>query len=144
MAAAHVTIDPGAIREMHSHPNADEWSFFIRGRARVSIFAAEGSARTFDYVPGDVGIVPRNMGHFVENIGDEPIEMLEVFRADEFIDFSLFQWIGESPKKMVIDHLFAHDAKNGEIFWEKVKSAEKDEVTMPDTNEVMDVSVDEL
>jgi oxalate decarboxylase family bicupin protein len=132
VAAAHVTIEPGAIREMHWHPNADEWSFFLKGRARITIFASEGTARTFDYVPGDVGIVPRNMGHFVENIGDEPIEMLEVFRADEFRDFSLFQWMGETPKKMVVDHLFANDREAGEIFWEKVKSAEKDEVTQPD------------
>ncbi|KAL3419313.1 oxalate decarboxylase OxdC (oxalate decarboxylase family bicupin) [Phlyctema vagabunda] len=145
VAAAHAIIEPGAIREMHWHPNADEWSFFIRGRARVTIFASEGSARTFDYMPGDVGIVPRNMGHFVENIGDEPIEMLEVFRADEFRDFSLFQWMGESPKKMVIDHLFADDPKNGEIFWEKVKSAEKDEVTMPDTEDETNIpGADEL
>lgn len=145
IAAAHVTIDPGAIREMHWHPNADEWSFFLKGRARITIFAAEGTARTFDYMPGDVGIVPRNMGHFVENIGDEPIEMLEVFKADEFRDFSLFQWMGETPKKMVIDHLFADDPKNGEIFWNKVKSAEKDEVTLPDElKEDMESTVDEL
>ncbi|KAG4421516.1 hypothetical protein IFR04_005355 [Cadophora malorum] len=148
IAAAHVTIDPGAIREMHWHPNADEWSFFLKGRARITIFAAEGTARTFDYMPGDVGIVPRNMGHFVENIGDEPIEMLEVFKADEFRDFSLFQWMGETPKKMVIDHLFAEDPKNGEIFWNKVKSAEKDEVTLPDESkdgtDPAEETVDEL
>lgn len=132
VAAAHVLIQPGAIREMHWHPNADEWNFFLSGRARVTIFASEGSARTFNYVPGDVGIIPRNMGHFVENIGDEPIEMLEVFRADEFRDFSLFQWMGETPKKMVVDHLFKDDPKNGEIFWNRIKNAEKDEVTLPD------------
>lgn len=131
VAAAHVLIQPGAIREMHWHPNADEWSFFIRGRARVTIFAAEGQARTFNYVPGDVGIVPKNMGHFVENIGDEPLEMLEVFRADMFRDFSLFQWMGETPKRMVVDHLFADDKEGGEEFWRKVQDAEKDEVTLP-------------
>ncbi|OIW27085.1 Bicupin, oxalate decarboxylase/oxidase [Coniochaeta ligniaria NRRL 30616] len=135
VAAAHVLIEPGALREMHWHPNADEWSFFIRGRARVTIFAAEGQARTFDYVPGDVGIVPKNMGHFVENIGDEPLEMLEVFRADEFRDFSLFQWLGETPRRMVVDHLFAGDKANGEKFWKKVQDAEKDEVTLPGDNE---------
>lgn len=146
IAAAHAIIEPGAIREMHWHPNADEWSFFIKGRARVTIFASEGTARTFDYVAGDVGIVPRNMGHFVENIGDEPIEMLEVFKADEFRDFSLFQWMGETPKKMVIDHLFAEDAKSGEVFWEKVKSAQKDEVTLPDDDVLAPVEIhpDEL
>jgi len=31
---------------------------------------------------GDVGIVPRNMGHFIENLSDdEPLEVLEIFRA---------------------------------------------------------------
>lgn len=137
VAAAHAIIEPGAIREMHWHPNADEWSFFLRGRARITIFASEGTARTFDYLPGDVGIVPRNMGHFVENIGDEPVEMLEVFRADEFRDISLFQWMGETPKKMVVDHLFAKDPENGEKFWSKVKSADKDAVTKPDYDQKM-------
>lgn len=131
VAAAHVIIEPGALREMHWHPTADEWSFFIRGRARVTVFAAEGNARTFDYVPGDVGIVPKNMGHFVENIGDEPVEMLEVFRADKFRDFSLFQWMGETPRRMVVDHLFAGDEDNGRKFWDAVRDAEKDEVKQP-------------
>ncbi|EAQ89458.1 hypothetical protein CHGG_06077 [Chaetomium globosum CBS 148.51] len=131
VAAAHVLIRPGALREMHWHPNADEWSFFLRGRARVTVFGAEGTARTFDYQPGDVGIVPRNMGHFVENIGDEDIEMLEVFRADEFRDFSLFQWLGETPRRMVADTLFKGDKEAGEKFLKEIEDAGKDEVTLP-------------
>lgn len=131
VAAAHAVIEPGALREMHWHPNADEWSFFIRGRGRVTVFAAEGNARTFDYVAGDVGIVPKNMGHFVENIGDEPVEMLEIFRADRFHDFSLFQWMGETPRRLVADHLFADDAEAARRFLDKVKDAAKDEITRP-------------
>ena len=105
VAAAHVTIKPGALREMHWHPNADEWSFFIRGRARVTVFGADGDARTFDYQAGDVGIVPRNMGHFVENVAeDEEVEMLEIFRADEFRDCSLFQWYVSFSCCVVVCH----------------------------------------
>ncbi|KAF2710762.1 Bicupin, oxalate decarboxylase/oxidase [Pleomassaria siparia CBS 279.74] len=127
VAAAHLDILPGAMREMHWHPNADEWSFFIRGRARVTIFAAEGTARTFDYQAGDVGIVPRNMGHFIENLSDdEPLEVLEIFRAPKFEDFSLFQWLGETPRRMVKEHLFATDKKAGEKFEQAVWDAEKD------------------
>lgn len=131
VAAAHLLIEPRALREMHWHPNADEWSFFIRGRARVTVFAAEGTARTFDYLPGDVGVVPKNMGHFVENIGDEPVEMLEIFRADEFRDFSLFEWMTETPRKLVLDHLFSDDKRNGKKFWEHVKNGGRDEITKP-------------
>jgi oxalate decarboxylase family bicupin protein len=129
VAAAHLNIAPGALREMHWHPNADEWSFFISGRARVTIFGAEGKARTFDYMAGDVGIVPQNMGHFIENLSDdEPLEVLEIFRADRFQDFSLFQWLGETPRRMVAEHLFAGDKKAGERFLESIAEAEKDPI----------------
>ena len=129
VAAGHLDIDPGAMREMHWHPNADEWSFFIKGRARVTIFAAEGTARTFDYTAGDVGVVPRNNGHFIENLSDdEPLEVLEIFRSDEFQDFSLFQWMGETPQRLVKDHLFQQDPKLGDKFAKAVESAEKDNI----------------
>ncbi|KAK4197132.1 RmlC-like cupin domain-containing protein [Triangularia verruculosa] len=132
VAAAHLEMEPGSLREMHWHPNADEWSFFIKGRARVTVFAAEGTARTFNYQAGDVGIVPKNMGHFIENIGDEPLEVLEIFRADEFRDFSLFQWLGETPRRMVVDTLFADDKEAGEKFWKEIEDPVKDEITLPD------------
>lgn len=129
IAAAHLNIAPGALREMHWHPNADEWSYFINGRARVTIFGATGIARTFDYMAGDVGIVPRNMGHFIENLSDdEPVEVLEIFHADKFEDFSLFQWLGETPKKMVADHLFANNKKAANKFLEQIEDAEKDPI----------------
>ncbi|KAL9616696.1 MAG: hypothetical protein Q9160_008449 [Pyrenula sp. 1 TL-2023] len=129
VAAGHLSIHPGAIREMHWHPNADEWSFFIRGRARVTVFAAEGNARTFDYTAGDVGVVPRNMGHFIENLSDdEDLEVLEIFRADRFRDFSLFQWLGETPRRLVQEHVFAGDEEAGRKFMRSIKGAEKDAI----------------
>ncbi|KIW87816.1 uncharacterized protein Z519_11400 [Cladophialophora bantiana CBS 173.52] len=129
IAAAHLDIAPGAMREMHWHPNADEWSYFIKGRARITIFGAEGNARTFDYVAGDVGVVPRNMGHFIENLSeDEPVEVLEIFRADKFQDFSLFQWLGETPKKLVADHIFADDKAGADKFLKEIHDAEYDPI----------------
>ncbi|ETI21732.1 hypothetical protein G647_08079 [Cladophialophora carrionii CBS 160.54] len=129
IAAAHLDIAPGAMREMHWHPNADEWSFFIRGRARITIFGAQGNARTFDYVAGDVGVVPRNMGHFIENLSDdEPVEVLEIFRSDKFQDFSLFQWLGETPKRLVADHIFANDEAAAKKFLKEIHNAEYDPI----------------
>lgn len=41
---------------------------------------------------GDVGIVPRNMGHFIENLSDdEPLEVLEIFRAGKSNVYRLHQ-----------------------------------------------------
>ncbi|KAJ6010168.1 hypothetical protein N7522_005184 [Penicillium canescens] len=129
VAAAHLEVAPGALREMHWHPNADEWTFFKKGRARVTIFAAEGNARTFNYMAGDVGIVPRNMGHFVENLSDdEPLELLEIFRADKFQDFSLFQWMGETPQRQVAETIFGADSNAAKEFLKNIEGAEKDPI----------------
>jgi oxalate decarboxylase family bicupin protein len=128
-AAAHVTINPHGLREMHWHPNADEWSFIIRGKARVTIFASNGNARTFNYQAGDVGIVPKNNAHFVENIGDEPVEMLEVFRASKFEDFSVEQWLAQTPATMVAEHMNLTGVRKEEFL--KSLSKEKTAVKPP-------------
>lgn len=67
----------------------------------MTVFASGGRARTFDYFAGDVGYVPCNMGHFFENVGDGPVQMLEVFRSDHFADVSANQWLGLTPQQVV-------------------------------------------
>jgi oxalate decarboxylase len=110
IAAALVDLEPGAMREMHWHPNNDEWQYYISGRARMTVFASGGKARTFDYQAGDVGYVPFAMGHYVQNIGDEPVRFLEMFRSNRFADVSLNQWMALSPPELVRAHLNVDDA----------------------------------
>jgi oxalate decarboxylase len=105
IAAALVEVDPGAIRELHWHPSADEWQYYISGQGRMTVFASSGKARTFDYQAGDVGYVPFAMGHYVENTGDEPLRFLEMFRSDRFADVSLAQWMALTPRALVQAHL---------------------------------------
>ena len=105
IAAALVQIDPGGLRELHWHPNIDEWQYYISGHARMTVFASGGKARTFDYQAGDVGYVPFAMGHYVENIGDEPVHFLEMFRSSYFADISLNQWMALTPPELVQAHL---------------------------------------
>jgi oxalate decarboxylase len=38
IAAALVTVRPGGVREMHWHPNADEWQYYIKGKGRMTVF----------------------------------------------------------------------------------------------------------
>jgi oxalate decarboxylase len=101
IAAAWVELQPGAIRELHWHPNNDEWQYWISGHARMTVFGSGGKARTFDYYAGDVGYVPFAMGHYFENVGDEPVQMLEMFRSDHFADISASQWLGLTPPEVV-------------------------------------------
>ncbi len=105
IAAALVEIEPGGMRELHWHPNADEWQFYISGKARMTVFASEGRARTFDYQAGDVGSVPFPMAHYIENIGTTTLRFLEIFRSDRFADISLAQWLALTPHELVRAHL---------------------------------------
>lgn len=105
IAAARVEVNPGAIRELHWHPNNDEWQYFVSGKGRMTVFASSGKARTFDYQAGDVGYVPFAMGHYVENTGDEPLVFLELFRSPYFADISLNQWMALTTPKLVQQHL---------------------------------------
>uniref|UniRef100_A0A0W0F2R6 Cupin type-1 domain-containing protein n=1 Tax=Moniliophthora roreri TaxID=221103 RepID=A0A0W0F2R6_MONRR len=127
IAAAEVTVNPGGIRELHWHPTMDEWSFFIEGQGRVTIFASQGNARTFDYQAGDIGYVPTAMGHYVENIGNTTLRFLEIFNTgnisfastssgsqtsfvlDRFQDISLNQWLALTPPDLVKAHLNIDD-----------------------------------
>ncbi|MCY7766080.1 oxalate decarboxylase [Bacillus inaquosorum] len=105
IASALVTVEPDAMRELHWHPNTHEWQYYISGKARMTVFASDGHARTFNYQAGDVGYVPFAMGHYVENIGDEPLVFLEIFKDDHYADVSLNQWLAMLPEKFVQAHL---------------------------------------
>jgi oxalate decarboxylase len=105
IAAALVEVEPGALRELHWHPNTDEWQYYLSGQGRMGVFASGGKARTFDYQAGDVGYVPFAMGHYIENTGDEPLRFLEMFRSDRFADVSLNQWMALTPPELVQAHL---------------------------------------
>jgi oxalate decarboxylase len=104
IAAALVEIEPGGLRELHWHSNVDEWQYYIEGQARMGVFGAQGSARTFDYRAGDVGYVPFAMGHYVENIGNTPVRFLEMFRSSYYADLSLNQWMALTPAPLLQAH----------------------------------------
>jgi oxalate decarboxylase len=105
ISAALVEVEPGGMRELHWHPNTDEWQYYIEGQARMGVFAASGQARTFDFMAGDVGFVPFAMGHYVENTGTTPLRFLEIFKSDYYADVSLNQWMALTPPELVNAHL---------------------------------------
>jgi oxalate decarboxylase len=105
VAAALLTIRPGGVREMHWHPNADEWQYWIKGKGTMTIFNTGPNAVTMDFNPGDVGYVKKNLGHYIKNTGDTDLQVLEVFRAPQFMDVSLSDWITHTPPALVAQHL---------------------------------------
>jgi oxalate decarboxylase len=105
IAATLVTMQPGTMRQMHWHPNADEWQYYIRGKARMGVFNTGPNVLTMDFNPGDIGYAKRNFGHYVQNVGDTELQFFAVFRTPEYEEISLSDWLKHSPPDMVAEHL---------------------------------------
>lgn len=119
VAVAIVTVHPGGMRELHWHPNADEWQYYLSGKARMTVVGTGARARTMDFDAGDVGYVEKTHPHYVENIGDRDLRFLEVFRASRFQDLSLSEWLAHTPPELVMAHLNIDEATYNQIPKEK-------------------------
>jgi oxalate decarboxylase len=105
LSALIMEIEPGAMRELHWHPDADEWQYYLAGEARMTVFDATSKARTFNYTSGDVGFVPRTMGHYIENTGPNMLRLVNVFNSPKYKDVSLNNWMALTPPALVKGHL---------------------------------------
>jgi oxalate decarboxylase len=105
IAAALETIKPGGLREMHWHPNADEWQYWIKGEGRMTVFDAGPRVQTQDFRAGDVGVVRRNYGHFVQNTGTTDLVFIALFKTAEYAEVSLSDWLAHTPPELVAQHL---------------------------------------
>jgi oxalate decarboxylase len=101
MTGALLRIKPGALRELHWHPNADEWQYYIKGKARMTVFGSGGRARTEEYGPGDVGYAPQGFGHYIENIGDDELELVLAFNDGEYQSISATAWFAANPAELL-------------------------------------------
>ena len=110
IAAALVTLKPGGIRELHWHPNASEWQFYLAGKGRMTVFMPPTRARTMDFNANDVGYVPPVAGHYIENTGNTDLVFLEMFKSCQYQDFSMNNWIRRLPPEMVTAHLNIDEA----------------------------------
>ncbi|KAL6298649.1 oxalate decarboxylase [Sparassis latifolia] len=115
IAVAEVVLEPGALRELHWHPTQDEWTFFMHGTGRMTLFAATSDARTFDYQGGDIAYVPAPYGHYIENTGNTTLRFLEILKTDRFQDISLNQWLALTPPALVKAHLQLSDETIGRL-----------------------------
>ncbi|KAF4470313.1 oxalate decarboxylase [Fusarium albosuccineum] len=106
LAATFVTLKPGGLRELHWHPNAEEWLYFHQGQAKATVFIGNAAARTFDFSAGDTAAFPDNSGHYIENTSeDEDLIWIEVYKSERVADISLTQWLALTPPDVVAQTL---------------------------------------
>ena len=52
LAGVYMTLEPGALRELHWHANAAEWAYVIEGRCRVTTIDPENQAESRGFRSG--------------------------------------------------------------------------------------------
>jgi oxalate decarboxylase/phosphoglucose isomerase-like protein (cupin superfamily) len=90
LAVQALEIQPGGVREPHTHPNANQLDFCISGKGLVGIVGPEGETHYLELNPGDISFVPQGYLHWIENLADEPLSFLVVLSHEEpqTIEFS--------------------------------------------------------
>jgi oxalate decarboxylase len=105
-------LDPGALRELHWHPNADEWQYVIEGNISVTLFGSHGRFRTETLGKGDVGYIPQGYGHSIENVGSNGCRILIGFNNGVYEAINLSEWIAGNP----LDVLATNFGKPASVF----------------------------
>lgn len=105
MTGAIIHLEPGAMRAMHWHPNADEWQYVLNGSYELSVFAAEGRASVSQLREGDVGYVPMGFGHALRNGGSTATDVLVVFNNGDYQSINLSEWLASNPTSVVANNL---------------------------------------
>jgi mannose-6-phosphate isomerase-like protein (cupin superfamily) len=89
--------EPGGMRELHWHPHAAEWQYYIKGSGRMTVFGSHGRARTDEFAAGDVGYVPQGYGHYIESTGSGDLEVMAVFNNGTYESISITAWMAANP-----------------------------------------------
>jgi oxalate decarboxylase len=104
LTAVRMDLKAGALREMHWHPHADEWQYYVNGRARVTIFGSHGRVKTEEFGPGNVAFIKQGYGHYIEQVGDQPTRLLILFNSGIYEEISLSNWLGGNPSSLLADN----------------------------------------
>jgi oxalate decarboxylase len=97
ITAVVLDLEPGALRELHWHPSADEWQYVLEGKISVTMFGSHARFRTETLEQGDVGYIPQGYGHSIENVGDGKARILIGFNSGIYETIDLSQWLAGNP-----------------------------------------------
>jgi oxalate decarboxylase len=94
-------LEPGALRELHWHPNADEWQYVLEGQTSVTLFGSHSRFRTETLSEGDVAYIPQGYGHSIENVGSAACRVLVGFNTGHYEAIDLSQWVAGNPVEVL-------------------------------------------
>lgn len=82
-------LPPGGAHEPHQHPNAEEVTYIVRGRAAAGAGDVER-----ELTAGSVRYVPRGVTHWMRNPSDEDVEIIGVYGGAASFDEAGHTFVG--------------------------------------------------
>jgi oxalate decarboxylase len=101
LAGVNMALDPGAVRELHWHRQA-EWAYMLSWRARITALAVDGRSFVDDVGVGDVWFFPAGVPHSIQGL-EEGCEFLLVFDDGGFSEdatFLISDWLAHTPREV--------------------------------------------
>ncbi len=95
LSVSVLEIEPGAMRELHWHPLADEWQYYLEGSAEMAVYLG-GHAVAEQFVAGDIGYVPTGAGHYICNTGSSILRVLIGFNNGHYHSLDLSAWVASN------------------------------------------------
>lgn len=105
MTGLVLRLKPGAMQELHWHPNANEWLYVTRGRARMTLFGANKQMAVAEIGVGDCAYAPMGWGHSIEAIGTEAFEVVQTLDSGVYQDSSMTEWVAKVPRHLLSNNL---------------------------------------
>lgn len=103
VAGVNMRLNSGGVREMHWHREA-EWSYMLKGNARITAIDPAGHAFQDDVGEGDLWYFPAGIPHSIQGLGPDGCEFLLIFDDGEFTENSTFlltDWLAHTPKEIL-------------------------------------------
>jgi oxalate decarboxylase len=110
MTGLIIRLQPGAMQELHWHPNANEWFYISKGHVRATLFTADKRMAVAELGVGDCGYFPQGWGHSLEAIGGEGCEIIATLDSGVFQESSLSDWIAKVPRHLLANNLHTDEA----------------------------------
>jgi len=96
-----LTLEPGAVRIPHWHPDAAELDYCLAGTCRIGLGFPTGEWQRFDLTPGEISILPQAWFHYIQNIGDETLRLLLAFNNSSPNDIGISEGFQAIPKEVL-------------------------------------------
>jgi oxalate decarboxylase len=96
-----LTLEPGAVRIPHWHPDAAELDYALSGRAKIGLAFPDGQWERFKLEAGQIAVLPQGWFHYIQNVGEETLRMLVIFNNSAPNDIGISQGFQAIPREVL-------------------------------------------